>query len=371
MHERLAFVSLVVGVPGVVALIAAMVAIIVLALLYLIIELFHSWFGRIPVLGPIIGPYINQAAQAMRDGSMAIWHGLLWALTHFVHMVAAVLRDLGEGITTLTDELVNAVEHQSYVVIPREISNTRRWASSLISKSLMTSLAYGRYVLHQAYQLHAAANAYTNRQLSALAVRLRAAAQADSRHVTAYVRQVQAADQVAIAAVRQLAHQLHAADQAASQAGDKLAIQTALKDAQVWTDSQAQTAAATIWAGIDTEIRGLETALGTDLADVGRMLRQVPTGTPETLMAALASGMAIIPPVLRLQADCTVPTCRDLGGIRQLSHLLGESATMAALLAWMIYCITDPAAAAADTVDISGPIAAATMDPLLHLLQVI
>ena len=365
----MAFVELL-AVPEIGAVVIAMLAIIVLAGLYLIIELFAGWFGKIPVIGPMIEPYIQDAAHAMRDASLAVWHGVLWALTHTLQAFVWMYRNMMRGIARVIDDIINAIEHQAYVVIPRQEAKLREFTVKRSAEALHTALEYGRYVLKQAQSYLQQAKNYADHVANYAYVKALSALQAARQQLHAEIATAEHQATSQFQAAEQLAQQLHAQAEHDLQAGDQAAIVAGAQRAIAWINADAAAAASSIWAGIGTQVQGIETVMGNDFADVQKLLRQIPTQAPADLAAVVAAGLAIVPPVLALQADCTVPTCRDLGPARQLAHLLADAGTMAALLAWMIYCITEPGAAASDTVAVADPIAVAVMDPLLSLLRV-
>lgn len=353
------------------AVVIAMLAIIVLAGLYLIIELFHSWFGRIPWIGPIIGPALDTAAHAMRTATLWVWHGTLWALTHTLQAIMWTWRNMVAGIRVAIDDIVNAVEHQAYVVIPRKLRYEHNWQIKHTGRALFTALQYGRYVLRTAQQLAAHSIWFTGQQIIREDARIRSTIRTDTQQLQAEIGQVARAAQAGIRHADQLAQSLHAQAEHDLQHGDRQAVSQAVALALHQVDAEAAQAATEVWAGIEHQIAGLETVLGSDFADVTRLLQQVPTVTPGDLTVALAAGMSALPPLMQLAADCTVPTCRDLGPARQLTHLLADAAFMAAMLAWMIYAIADPVSAAQDTVDVTNKIAGPVMDPLKLLLGII
>lgn len=348
--------------------VVAMFAILILAGLWLVSTFFAGLFRKIPLVGGPIADAFDWAARALRAATMATWHGTLWAVGKVAHSFVAFARDTVDIIHNALEALTGAVEHQVGVVLPREIGQVRRYATQIVARALNTALQYADAVRKQAFQWYQDGRAYTDDRYHQAIQFTTDLVKAVAAELQSQIQAARAEAKALFTQAEQYAKQLFNQAEADAKAGDAAtllqAVATALKD----VDTEARDAAKPVWAGIQDQLTNLEHVVGSDFAEFMRLLQGIPTSAPADLAAVVAVGMSIIPPTLKITADCTIPTCRDLGPLRSLLHLLEDAGFMALLLAWLAYCIQDPEAAARDTANVVDPIASATIGPLLSLL---
>ena len=103
-----------------------------------------------------------------------------------------------------------------------------------------------------------------------------------------------------------------------------------------------------VWRGAEGDIEALRRVLGNDFPWLKDLLGALGGLGAAGLLGALIRSVAGAEAITKLATDCIVPNCRDLGSFpSSLANLLGE-ASDAALLAWVIFMITDPHGWAAD-----------------------
>lgn len=124
-------------------------------------------------------------------------------------------------------------------------------------------------------------------------------------------------------------------------------------DLETWGDQ----AIADAWPDAQGDISSLRGTLGADFPWLNDLLGALGGLGAAGLAGALIRSMATSHALTKLADDCIVPQCRNLGGLsNDLGNLLSDAST-AAMLAWLIFGVVDPAGWAADTADVAGPIA--------------
>jgi hypothetical protein len=346
----------------------AMFAVLVLAGLWLIATFMGGIFRRIPFVGPPLAAGFDAAAAGLRTATLATWHGTLWAAGKVFHAAAVFAQNTIGVIRDTMNAMGGALEHQADVVLPREISNTRRFATQQASRALVTALQFATSVRNEARRWVDAEIAARQNAIDALRKFMLNALDVVATRLYDLIQQARADARNLFNAAEAKAAALFGQAELDAIAGDLKAVQTAIAGAVTEVDTEAKDTAATVWAGIETELQSLEKTIGSDFPELLRLLQAVPTSVPLDLAAALGVSLRFIPPVLRVTTDCTVPTCRDLGPLRDLLHTLAGDAWAVLFLAWLIYCIAQPEQAAQDTADVMDPIAGAVMAPLITLL---
>lgn len=348
--------------------VVAMFAILILAGLWLVSVFFAGLFRKIPLVGGPIADAFDWAARALRAATMSTWHGTLWAVGKMAHSFTAFARDTVDIIHNALEALTGAVEHQVDVILPREISQLRKFTITIVARALNTALQYADAVRKQAYQWYQDGRAYTDARYQQAIKFTTDLVRATATELLTLINQARAEAKQEFQAAEQYAKQLFNQAEADASAGDASTLLKAVATALTDVDTEARDAAAPVWAGIQSQLVNLQHVVGSDFAEFLKLLQEIPTDAPADLAAVVAVGMAIIPPTLKITADCTIPTCRDLGPLRSLLHLLEDAGFLALLLAWLAYCVQDPEAAARDTADVVDPIASATIGPILSLL---
>lgn len=134
--------------------------------------------------------------------------------------------------------------------------------------------------------------------------------------------------------------------------------------------SAASTGIAAVWPGIVTDLGNLDRTIAGSWPDIRDAVDAIPRAVPADLAGALSAVAALAIPALRSMDDCVLPQCRDLGGLRSFLADLLSLGSAAALLAWLIYCVAEPATAADDTATVADPIARDTLGALERLFGI-
>ena len=337
-------------------LVAAMFAILVLAALYLITALFGNLFRKIPVVGPPIGNAFDWAARWARGAIIATLHGLLWAVEKMAHAAAALIVNqyqlLLEGIRSVVD----AAEHTRFAVIPREIGAVRAFSVRVASQALVTALEFSRHVEAEARTWAGQAYERAHREIVQLRQQTDATIRVTATRLYQLITNAQARADRQIAAVKAEAEQLFRQAEADAQTAAQLAERDAIRVTQDWADRQGQQAWAGQWAEITAGVTAVLTQLGTDHPDLATQLKAIVAIAPATLAEAETAAAAAVPPLLTALRECVIPDCQDLGQLRDSLHSLADVAFFAALLAWLVQMVMDPAAWARETADVLGPV---------------
>lgn len=367
MHQPLALVGVDDGVE-LATVVAAILTIMILAALWIITSWSARALGKLPGVGVYLARGFDWAARWARGSMMAVLHGTLWACGKLAHAAMALITNFYQMNLDAIRAVIDAAEHTRFVALPREIVAARQFANRVANQVYYQARAYTNQEIAKVDGAVAGLKAQVARQLLDLQntlVRLvNATRQVLDARITAAVNtltaQIQALARKEAADVTRIETELKAGDAAAA----AQATATALAD----VDTEVHQAALKVWAGIDTELQQLTRQLGADFPDVAKLVQLIPTTAPPTLALALATSLNISLPTLRLAIDCTIPQCRDLGPLRSLLHQLADAGWLALLLAWLVFCITDPVAAADDTAAVIDPIASGVLTPLLDLL---
>lgn len=142
------------------------------------------------------------------------------------------------------------------------------------------------------------------------------------------------------------------------------------RQAVATVDAEAAAAAGAVWQGIVTDVQGLVDAAGDGFADVRDAVGAIPRAVPADLAGALAGVATLSVPLLRLAKDCTIPQCRNLGGLSRLFEDLFSAGTDAALVAMLAELVHDPEGAATTIRRTLGPLATETTDLAKRLVGV-
>jgi hypothetical protein len=348
--------------------VVAMFAVLILAGLWLVSTFFAGLFRRIPLIGGPLASGFDLAARGLRAATMGTWHGCLWALGKIGHAMVAFGQNTVGIVRDTLDALGGALEYQANVRLPREISQTRAFATHMANLALTTALQFATSVRNDAFKWAQQNHAYTDTKSAQEHQYTTEAVRQSSTQLLHDIGQLRAEENAALAGLKAQTTAQFTQAEADIKTGDTAAVAQAIKTALADVDAEAKIAIAPLWAGIETELQNLEHVIGQDFPELLRMLQAIPTNAPTDLAAVVGVATMFMRPITRVTADCTIPTCRDLGPLRDLLHLLSEAGWIAALLAWLIFCITDPVAAAADTVTVTDPIIGAVMQPLIDLL---
>lgn len=389
----------VLAIPDIGAVVAGLVLLALAGALWLLRDLLVGSLSHLPVVGGwvagTLGGWIDDARSAVLHGADAAFGGAQHLFSAIAHWCT---RMWDESIQAVAEVLIT-VEHVVTVQIPRALSAAVAFAIH------QAGLVYydARAWFNDARQFTARVAAAAEHDIAATAA---AAARdlADLRHWTAatfdsirhdiaaatdtaiawtdtQVRDVTnwaareinagqlAAEAYAYSLFRVAEHDITTAEAAAEAYAAGAA--TAAEHAAVAAADAAATAGLAIpWAGIVTDLEALDTTLAGGWRDIRDAVDAIPRTVPADLAGALSAAAALAIPALRAMDDCVLPQCRDLGGLRSFVADLMGVASAAAVLAWVTYCIDQPAAAAGDTAAVGIPFANDTLGALERLFGV-
>lgn len=376
-------------------LIAAVVAaLLALLFLYGVQNLIKGLAALFPKDIPYIGSFIHNTLLAAGAAAGA---ALQW-------LMASVIRPVIQFVLGPVLAMLNYLA--SLALFVRSMSGSWAWLigseiphviSRLLAKIATVAANVRAYALHLVRDLRAdvhnlidAARAYAARiAAAALATALDRihGLRADVRDWIDAARSFAAKEAAAaLATAKTLIHTVRvdltkavATAEAAAVAGDRaltdLVTSTAastLGTAERYTDDAIAAVGAGILAvdlpgvpdlvdGLIDDVGGLVGVLGTDLPQLGDLLKDLDLTVPLDIAGALTSGLVLERVLARYLRDCGVPNCRNLSGLgRFLEDLLG-AVGLAALLAMLAEMISDPQSAAHATVDdLSGVLDGAT-----------
>lgn len=101
-----------------------------------------------------------------------------------------------------------------------------------------------------------------------------------------------------------------------------------------------------LFDGLIIDVGELADVIGTDLPDIGDLVRAIPRSVPLDIAGSIGLTLTLERVMARYLTRCGIPNCRNLGG---LGHMLGDllgAASLAGLLAMLTEMIADPEAAA-------------------------
>jgi len=132
-------------------------------------------------------------------------------------------------------------------------------------------------------------------------------------------------------------------------------------------DTAADTAIRDAWPDATGELAHLGGTLGADFPWLKDLLGALGGLGVAGLAGSLIRSMATSQALTRLADDCIVPQCRNLGGLsNDLGNLLSDAST-AAMLAWLIFAVTDPAGWSSEMVTVAAPVASGLATDAAHL----
>lgn len=119
--------------------------------------------------------------------------------------------------------------------------------------------------------------------------------------------------------------------------------------------------AATTWQDLDTAVTAATGVLATDFPDIGAWIKGLDITKALDIAGVTALSISTAGVIARYLEQCGIPNCRNLSAIgRALQDLFG-AVEDGALLAFLIYLISDPEGAAAELQAVLGAI----VDPLV------
>jgi ribosomal protein L18 len=383
--------------PDLAAVVAAGFLLLLACAILLLAALLANTLGHAPVIGGWIrrdlAGWLRDGGNAVLGAAKATWHfaaGLFnwaqdiltkpliyaynWAVSAWKWLNVLFTQTLPDLENRVTADIVSAYDRAERdtaaafsaaerdaarlaVAAERDAAQLARraenYAAGLVSaaeKSLTAAILNAE---------HAAATGITEAE-RALQAGISAVASGASADLAALAGQVNTtAGELArdIVAETQAAEAVAAAQLAAVRAG----IYT---DLTTW-GNQAVTEA---WPDASGDIAALRRALGGDFPWLNDLAGALGGLGAAGLAGALIRSIAGTQAITRLAADCIVPNCRNLSGLgNDLQQLLGD-ASIAAMIAWLIFGVTDPAGWASETYDAAGRPLTAVVSGVSHLV---
>lgn len=389
----------VVALPDLVLVLGAVLLMALAFALWALRDFLVNGFSHLPIVGGwvgrTLGGWLEDAGNAVMSGAQST---LLGAVHLFNALAGWVRHVLASTQAVLADALLTA-EHIATVQIPRAYKTAVNWAHIFAVDVRNASFAWFQAAVRDADAARAwAAAAVTAavRQLTALALAeyhsavsfaqarfAQAEADIGARfaQAEAYARGIVAAAAAVLSADIARAEATASALFRAAESDTAAALRTAEAFAtaraaaaadDTWRAVQGAATAglADVWPGIITDVEQLRGVIAGSWPDIRDAVDAIPRAVPADLAGVISAVGVLAIPMLRFMDECGLPNCRNLGGLGSfLKDLLG-AAEGAALLGWLVLCVADPVAAAADTEAAGGPVAAATLGGLERLFGV-
>jgi len=367
--------------PDLAGFVAAGFLLLLACAIGLLAALIANTLGKAPVIGgwvsrDLVG-WMRDAQRGVLAGASATWHfatGMInWAwdiltkpLIYLYHYAVASW----QWLQTLFTQTIPDAENRVLNYALTKFDAAEADAAHLFSVAERYTVTEVQAAEKLAANLFAEAENYAGKAVAAaetaLAADIRAVQQAAAANLTAAERALTSTiSSVASAADKDLAslaaqtntdvgrlagdivsevtkaESIAAANLAAVQAG----IYT---DLEQWGDQ----AVSHVWPEADQDIAALKQTLGADFPWLNDLLGALGGLGSAGIAGALIRAIAGAEVVTNLAEQCIIPNCRNLSGLGQdLAELL-QAASVAAMVAWLAFCVTDPAGAATDIQDV-------------------
>lgn len=391
--------------PAVAPLAAVLIALLALLLLYALIVLgkviAHIFPEKIGVSFASIHP-----RSWVEDGVRALQGAVKWiigdvirpavnlfatpaiAVVHFayglVNMGVAISSEIAWLVDNGIPELAKRLEHliaASVAAAEAKAARALDTVHALLHDAIAAARAYAAALVHDAVALLAGRIVAARHYALALANDVRhdlGLAVSSARHYAAALVATARADLGA--AVADLAKTTAAADAAAVSLVKSTAAATL-----VAAEHYADTAVAAVGAGagivdipaIEADLSGLiddvgslAGVLGTDLPQLGDLLKGLDLTGPLTATMALTDVLAVSRVATRYMRDCGVPNCRNLHQLGNELHDLLDALAGGAFMALLVALVSDPTGTAHFLHDDVGPLADGAIGAAKHLLGV-
>lgn len=376
---------------------SALVALLIIAAgLWVLQGLIRNSLGRLPVVGGWINSNIdaalNDARNAVLRGAGATW-GVAKQL--FRWMIAFAKNPMGQ-ILFFAAEAYQFASKVRNVWLPsleiRVLTDASNWFSNAESYALGLYRTAENYANGLVIRALATASAWftaaENRSVSlfntatvAIAHALTTAETDAANLVTnassSLKADILAAENMAVADINALDRSVQSAINTLSAditagiatAETLAAVNLRASVSGIYTDldTWGKEAIADAWPDAQRDIGALRNVLGGDFPWLNDLLGALGGLGAAGLLGSLIQSVAGAQAITRLATDCVVPQCRNLGGLsNDLGNLLGTAST-AAMLAWLIFAVTDPAGWAAETMAVASPAATGAADAATRL----
>lgn len=372
--------------PELGALVAAAFLMLIALALWVLQGVIKNSLGQLPVVGNWISTNIdnalNDARNAVLAGASASWG----AAVQMFKWAEAFIRGISNGLFNALVQVSVFGQRMYDVTLPnlenRVLLDASNWANNAETYALnlySSAVAYETGLVDQA--IADASALFTSVRNEAVSLFDTAAADIANAFATA---ETDAANLVAsasstLAADIRTAEAIAASDINTLRASTQAAVNTLSADITagihtaeslaavnlaaavggIYTDldTLGNAAIADAWPTAEGDIASLGRTLGADFPWLRDLLPELAGAGALGLAGSLIRSMATSQALTRLADDCIVPQCRNLGGLsNDLGNLLSDAST-AAMLAWLIFGVVDPAGWAADTGAVAGPVA--------------
>lgn len=384
--------------PELGALAAVAALLIIAAALWVLQGLIRNSLGRLPVVGSWINSNIDSALNDARNLVLqavgATWGFaktmFRWMIAFFKNPLAQILFFAAEA-WQFGSKVVNVwlpdLQIRVLVTASQWFSTAENYAHGLydtavnyvntqVTRALVLASSEVATVEHDARVLFDTATAdIANAIVSAesyaanLVVNASTALQADILSAeNLVIGDINALQHSVQAAVDELGRELAAGVATAeSIAASRLAAVEGViyTDLETWGIQAVRDA----WPDVQGDVQALRGVLGQDFPWLNDLLGALGGVGAAGLLGALIQSMAGAHAITRLATDCIVPNCRNLSGLgNDLSNLLSTAST-AAMLAWLIFAVTDPSGWAAETDAAAGGVAATLAQDAARLFR--
>ena len=377
---------------------AAALLILLACALWILQRTLGTALGYVPVIGGWIKSHLdaalNDARNAVLSAASSSWAGAV----HLINWLSDYLWTTLDRAVEAFGAVAATISHIATVQIPAAIRSGEAYALTRYAAAVAYADTLVRTAETDAARAIASVQAYAlnlARAAEGYAAGLAGQAEADARVLFATAEADAAA--AVLAADRALSAAISQAQQDAAAAVAKLAAQTqtalsalsrdlatGLAGAQataaaqlaavrsgIYTDlgTWADDALRVAWPDAGADLGALRGVIGQDFPWLNDLLGALGGLGAAGLAGALIRSMAGTQAITRLATDCIVPNCRNLSTFgRDLAGLLAGAGD-AALVAWIIFMITDPSGWADDTDKLASGLVTATVDAATSLLQ--
>ena len=345
-------------------LVTAVIALLIIAgALWVLQQTIGRAFSYVPVIGSWVSSHLdsalNDARNAVLKAAGSTWDGAV----HLFNWAGDVFERPFNALVSTFADVTNWIERTATVTIPavynRIVAETSRVLADAYNRAETLFRTAERDITAAEAAVTAKAFAWYN-DARGYAARLTA----DAEDLA--LSEVRAAERIAAAATAALAAEVRADVTAlvrdivaAELRAEQVAISTADGYARVlYTDLDGfgTQALQRVWPDAEQDIGALRQALGGSFPNINELLGALGGLGAAGLLGALIRSLAGTSALTQLATDCIVPNCRNLSQFgRDLQGLIGD-VPAAAMLAWMIFLVTDPAGWAQDTYDLGGPV---------------
>ena len=118
-------------------------------------------------------------------------------------------------------------------------------------------------------------------------------------------------------------------------------------------DTTADHIVSLVWPDAPLDVQALREAIGIDFPGISDLLGALGGLGTAGLVGLMIRAIAGTATVTELAEQCTIPNCRNLSQLGRDLAELASVASEAALIGWLVFCVTEPQAAARDIYDVA------------------